>query len=56
MITPNNLLALTAPAPPRENPESAGLQAPSAAADGSFEIDDAVPANFGLKEIKAAHE
>jgi hypothetical protein len=55
-LTPDNLLALTAPAPSAENPLSAGLQAPSAASGGSAETDDTAQANSGLKEIKVAHE
>ncbi len=56
LLTPDNLTALTARAPSAENPESAGLQAPSAAAGGSAGTDETVTANSGLREIKVAHE
>ncbi|MGD0938353.1 MAG: hypothetical protein ABR905_01490 [Terracidiphilus sp.] len=55
LLAPDNLMALTATAPSAENPGSAGLQAPSAVAGNSSEIESA-PANYGLKEMKAAHE
>lgn len=56
LLAPDNLAALTAPPPSAENPESAGFQAPSAAAGGSPETDEAAPANSGLREMKVAHE
>lgn len=56
LLAPDNLLALTAPAPSAENPQSAGLQAPSAAAGSSAQSDETVKANSGLTEMKVAHE
>jgi hypothetical protein len=56
LLAPDNLMALTASAPPAENPESAGFQAPSAAAGGSPETEESAPANSGLIEMKVAHE
>ncbi len=56
VLEPANLLALTAPAPAAENPQSAGLQAPSAAAAGSAEAGKTVTANSGLKEVKGSNE
>lgn len=56
LLAPDNLMALTASAPPAENPESAGFQASSAAVGGSPETDEAAPANSGLREMKVAHE
>jgi hypothetical protein len=47
---------LTAAARAVQNPESAGLQASSAADAGSAETDDAETANSSLKEIKVVHE
>ena len=56
LLAPNNLGALTAAARVAQNPGSAGVQAPSAVASGSAEVDGTETANFGLKEIKVAHE
>jgi hypothetical protein len=56
LLAPDNLGALTAPAPVAQNPLSAGIQAPSAAADGSAETEETDTANSGLTEIKVAHE
>jgi hypothetical protein len=56
ILTPDNLMALTAPAPSAENPESAGLQVPSAATGGSPETKESASANSGLTEMKVAHE
>jgi hypothetical protein len=56
LVAPENLQALTASASPAENPESAGVQAPSAADTGSAEAVETMPANSGLKEIKGSHE
>jgi len=56
ILTPDNLTALTAPAPSAENPESAGLQVPSAATGGSPETKESASANSGLTEMKVAHE
>jgi hypothetical protein len=55
-LGPSNLLPLTAPARPAQNPDSAGLQASSAAASGSAETREPATANSGLREIKAMHE
>jgi hypothetical protein len=56
LLTPENLWALTAPARIAQNPLSAGLQAPGAAAEGFAEESGAAAANSGLREIKVAHE
>jgi hypothetical protein len=56
ILVPGNLLALTAPSRPAQNPDSAGIQAPGAAADGTDETPAAEPANSSLREIKATHE
>jgi hypothetical protein len=56
LLAPDNLMALTAPAPPAENPESAGLQVTSAAAGSSPETDEPAPANSGLTGMKVVHE
>ena len=56
MLSPDNLLALTAPAQAVQNPDSAGVQAPSAAAGGSAETTASAADNSGLTEIKVAHE
>jgi hypothetical protein len=55
-LGPDNLLPLTAPARAAQNPDSAGMQAPSAAVSGSPETQAPEPANSGLREIKAIHE
>ncbi len=56
LLAPNNLFALTSPALPTENPESAGVQALSAVVSGPVEADETGTANSGLREIKVAHE
>ena len=56
VIGPENLTALTAPTVARQNPGSAGAQAPSAAGAGSAETQPSQSANSGLEEIKAIHE
>lgn len=56
LVEPDDLSLLTAPAHPADNPLSAGLQAPSAAADGSAETEETAAANSGLREIRDAHE
>jgi hypothetical protein len=56
LLVPDNLSALTTSADAAENPLSAGMQAPSADADGSAETSAIVRANSGLTEMKAAHE
>lgn len=56
LLAPDNLIALTAPAPSAENPESAGLQATSAAVAGSVDSDDVTTAYSGLRESKGTHE
>ena len=56
LLSPDNLGALTAAPRVAQNPGSAGVQAPSAVASGSAEVDGTETANFGLKEIKVAHE
>lgn len=55
-LTPDHLSALTAPARVAQNPQSAGLQASGAAGDGFPEESGTDAANFGLREIKVAHE
>jgi hypothetical protein len=56
MLAPDNLLALTAPAGAVQNPDSAGAQVPGAAVSDSTETNVTATTNFGLTEIKAAHE
>ena len=56
VLTPDNLAALTSPPLAGQNPDSAGVQVPGAAADGFPETPAPVTANSGLREIKAAHE
>ena len=56
LLSPDNLGALTAAPRVAQNPGSAGVQAPSAVASGSAEVDGTETANFGLKEIGVAHE
>ncbi len=56
ILTPENLFALTAPGRSAENPLSAGVQVPSAAAGGSAETMTATTANSGLTENKVEHE
>jgi hypothetical protein len=56
LLTPGNLIPLTDPSQAAQNPDSAGVQAPSAAASGSAETPAGATANFGLREIKATHE
>ncbi len=55
-VEPEELSALTAPARETDNPLSAGVQAPNAAAPGSEKTEDTAAANSGLREIKDAHE
>lgn len=55
VLGPTNLAGLTASGSHRENPDSAQVQAPRAAGNGS--ADTPTPsANFGLKEMMVAHE
>ena len=56
VLGPDNLTALTAPAHAAQNPDSAGAQAPSAAAGGSAETLAPKTADSDLKEIKVTHE
>jgi hypothetical protein len=56
VLGPENLSALTAPASAAQNPDSDGVQAPSAATSGSAETQPPEKANFGLGEIKVNHE
>jgi hypothetical protein len=56
LLEPDNLGALTAAARVAQNPGSAGVQAPHAVASGSAEVDGTETANFGLTEIRVAHE
>lgn len=56
MLGPDDLSELTLPGPQTENPESAGVQAPSAAADATAEMSAPITANSGLKEIKVPNE
>jgi hypothetical protein len=55
-LMPDNLLALTVQSRSMQNPESAGVQAPSATVSGPAETEATATANSGLKEIKDAHE
>lgn len=56
LLGPNNLSALTLPAPPAQNPSSASTQASGAAANGDAESLPPASANFGLKEVITSHE
>jgi hypothetical protein len=56
ILEPDNLMALTAPAHAGQNPDSAGVQAHSAAGGDSAETQAPGKANSGLREIKDAHE
>jgi hypothetical protein len=56
VLSPENLSALTATTAADQNPESAGAQAPGAAADVFPETQTSDSANSGLAEIKAIHE
>ena len=56
ILAPDNLFALTAQGRSDENPDSAGTQAPSAAAGGSAETKATATTNSGLTENKVAHE
>jgi hypothetical protein len=56
ILGPENLAALTAPAPVPQNSASAAAQAPGAAVKGSAESSLPATANPGLKEIEAKHE
>jgi hypothetical protein len=56
VLGPDNLLPLTASSPAGQNPESADVQATSAAAIGSAEAQPPEAANSGLREIRATHE
>jgi hypothetical protein len=56
VVAPGNLSALTAPARAAQNPESAGAQAPAAAAHSSAESRGLEPAVSGLREMKVTHE
>jgi hypothetical protein len=56
VLGPNNLAALTSPASPAQNPESARAQAPLAADSGSSEASPVPAAHSGLKEIMVDHE
>ena len=48
--------SLTAASHIAQNPESAGIQAPSAAAGGSAKKEASLAVDSGLKEMKATHE
>ena len=56
LLTPDNLWALTAQPRSMQNPESAGVQAPSAAVSDPEKTEATAAANSGLKEIRVAHE
>jgi hypothetical protein len=56
ILGPDSLTALTYPATPGQNPDSASVQAPSAADVGLLEIPSATTADSGLKELMATHE
>jgi hypothetical protein len=56
-LSPDDLIALTLPAAPAENPVSASVQVHSAAtADGKVVLPSAAIANSVLKEAAATHE
>lgn len=56
-LMPEDLIALTSPAAPTENPISASVQVHSAAvASGKAEIHSAAIVNSGLKEVMDIHE
>jgi hypothetical protein len=56
LLAPDNLIPLTERRLAAQNPESAGVQAPSADFGGSTETPASANANFGLKESTATHE
>jgi hypothetical protein len=56
LLAPDNLLPLTAAAGNEQNPLSAGIQASGAAAIGLADARQTQAANFGLTEMKVAHE
>ena len=56
LLGPDNLSPLTAAAVSVQNPLSAGMQAFGAAAVGAANAGGSETANFGLKEMKVAHE
>jgi len=56
VLGPQNLQALTAPPEPRQNPLSAGVQAPGAAMSRSAEARPAAQGDSGLIESVGAHE
>jgi hypothetical protein len=47
---------LTAASQAAQNPESAGIQVPGAAAGGTVKDEVSLPVDTGLKEMKATHE
>jgi hypothetical protein len=55
-LGPDNLTALTAPPRAVQNPDSDGVQAPSATAGGSAETQTQLKANSSLIETKVNHE
>jgi hypothetical protein len=56
LLEPDNLRALTAPVEEAQDSGSVGTQAPRAAVSGTAEVNSAMAANSGLKEIKVAYE
>jgi hypothetical protein len=56
LLGPDNLLPLTAASGNAQNPLSAGIQASGAAAEVYAEAGGNATANFGLTEMKVAHE
>jgi hypothetical protein len=56
VLGPENLSALTVPMHTAQNPDSAGVQAPSVAAGSSEETQTPEKTDIGLGEIKANHE
>jgi hypothetical protein len=66
VLTPDDLVAwahsspanssLTAASQAAQNPESAGIQAPGAAAGSTVKKEASLPVDSGLKEMKATHE
>jgi hypothetical protein len=55
-LEPDNLSALTAPAPAAQNPDGVGIQAPATAAPAFAATRSSYTANSGLKEMKNADE
>jgi len=56
ILAPGDLTELTTASGAAQNPDSAGIQAPGAAARGSAETQAPLAVNSGLREMKADHE